>query len=132
MSLDLSQSLSSGTAVFLLDGVAMEEANGTVRGSVIFAGPQDGVPLSDVLAHERVHIAQRDQAWTLWGEPLESWVLEKSGAPTWLAQRMVIGAVPRVIPAMASAWLSRAQNPLEIEATFLEIRTLRANGPGLR
>lgn len=124
LTLDWSRSLSAGTPVFLLsDATLGENVAGRAVGNVILADPLAQSPLDDVLAHERVHVLQLDQHFTLWGDALEEWAVGLLGARS----ARLAGHVDLVVPTMlvgvgVSALWSSGQNPLESEAQFLHGR----------
>lgn len=124
LTLDWSRSLSAGAPVFLLSGATLgENVAGRAVGNVILADPLALSPLDDVLAHERVHVLQLDQHFTLWGDALEEWAMGLLGSRS----ARVAGHVDLVVPTMlvgvgVSALWSSGRDPLESEAQFLHGR----------
>lgn len=128
--LDLSRTLSAGAPVFR---VYTDEAEwmGYQRGGVILLRyspahrgsedpyPQDLlIPLERSAAHERVHVAQLDQAFLLVSAPVEDWLMARTPA----ARRVHRWADPGVVAAalyLPEILIPYDQRPWEREADFL-------------
>jgi hypothetical protein len=89
---DSGRSLTSGTPVFLARNWQPRWGwHGLHRpGAIVLRGDREGPPWVDdrgrdpfldrALAHERVHMIQYDQAYILWGDPAETWIMRRLGA----------------------------------------------------
>jgi hypothetical protein len=125
---DGSASLSAGAPVFRAPGHVLrfedEDAAGlALHGSIVLGEGGPGGP-ERVFAHERVHIIQGDYVFLAWNDPLEAWLIGRSGPTRAAYQYLDFGAVLHV----AAIGLSRVvtvpwdQRPHELEASFLEGR----------
>lgn len=131
LSLNLSQSLSSGAPIFEADGRWLVEAEHGVRGyaiarSVFLGDPEryPGVSASqaDVLAHERVHVLQQDFVLTAWGDPFAGLALDRFGAGRWFSRYTAVDALGWVVGAVSHLTYGQDQQerfPAELEARFL-------------
>lgn len=120
---DWGASLSSGAPVFRREGAGLDvgwdgaHVAGVVLVRDLLPGEAGGefVPRGTVLAHERVHVVQYDQTFLLLAEPLEGWLLERSGwgaAPhRWVdvgANVFLWGGLNAAIPYRARPWEAEA------------------------
>lgn len=117
--LDWGASLESGTAVFRTKS---SEYNGYVHAETIFVSETPDEPVADVLAHERAHILQGDFLHITAGQPLEGWLRKGAvdGAPGLWWMTGLDRPVFRTL--LGAGWLSRSWDPMEVEATYLEVR----------
>lgn len=125
LELSLRASASAGTPIFLARGARLSGAQGTMAGGVIFVSDDHSAPLGDILAHERVHVVQRDFVWDVLGAA-ERWAIgsvRKLGVP-WPVNHLDVVLLPDLIMRTA-AHLSNNSSPFELEARFLETRTVR-------
>lgn len=111
-SIDLGRSLSTGAPVF----IAQETVHwsGLHASGVILLSHSSG----SSLAHERVHLLQYDQAFILWGEPLERRLLEGLGMPERWVDRFDFSLHGPVVLGL-NQWISREHQPWEFEANAL-------------
>lgn len=82
-------SLSAGALVFRSES----RLDGMHAAGVILV-PDENVHEYDqplLLAHERVHVVQYDQAHLSWGAPAESWLLRGTGVGRWVNRRVDLG-----------------------------------------
>jgi hypothetical protein len=117
-SLDLSQSIYSGALVFMAsDWEAGWGWHGRhVGGNILVRGDAIGPGfLRQILAHERVHLVQYDQAHILWGDALEGRILRWVGLGDPVTTRVDVSLLSMVLSAstliVPHDWL-----PWEIEA----------------
>lgn len=120
--LDGSRTLSAGTPVFVtrrgstaLDG----NAAGRAYGGVIVMDVNAIIGLADIAAHERVHVLQYDQQFSLWGEAAERGLFSLFGpgvADVLGRADLSIGLLP-FVPFIDS--VSHDDNPFEWEASHL-------------
>jgi hypothetical protein len=125
VSLDWSRTLSAGAPVFVTRGGATTlsgNAAGRALGGVVIADVNANIPLSDITAHERIHVIQFDQHYALWGE-----AVERAGASL-LGARLsrMLGRVDLGITTAPFVPLfdliPRGSNPAEVEADYLTVR----------
>ena len=120
--LDWSRTLSSGAPVFVTEpGATALDGNaaGRTLGGIILMDANASLGLSDIAAHERVHVLQYDQQFALWAEAAEGGLAALFGEDVASLVGRVdlgIGLVP-VAPLLY--YLPRDANPLEREAAFL-------------
>lgn len=124
-SFDLSRSLDSGVPVFLAsDWTPSYGWHGRhLGGAVILRGDEWGweaLPdfMERVVAHERIHVLQYDQANILWGEGADTWVLDALGVPERVS-RWIDLSLPAVAYTVLHAFSPGIQRPLEFEADLL-------------
>jgi len=117
-------SLSSGAFVFHDRGWA-EPRTWAARhwaGVIMIRGDADWRQDSDehrrALAHERVHVLQYDQAYLLWGEPLERAVLGRIPGGISLGRRIDL-ALETPFLFLLQTGLDYGNRPWEVEADFL-------------
>lgn len=126
LKLDWSRTLSAGAPVFRATRVVRdrgEPADGVMVGGLVVISPSAQGHVGDVLAHERVHILQRDFLETAVGLSLEDWTgtkLRLDRIP--LFHRVVagVGYLP-VHYLLVGPWKT-SRRLFEVEAYFLETR----------
>jgi hypothetical protein len=121
---DWGRSLSAGAPVFLSQEASFEnDVAGRTYGNVILADPSANIPLDVILAHERVHVLQLDQHFSLWGRPLERWATGLLGDRASSVTDRFDLVTPTLLAglAFASLW-SGGDNPLESEAYYMHMR----------
>lgn len=120
--LDGFRTLSAGTPVFVTrpGSTALDDnAAGRAYGGVIVMDVNATIGLADVAAHERVHVLQYDQQFSLWGEAAERGLLSLFGpgvADVLGRADLSIGLLP-FVPFIDS--VSHDDNPFELEAAHL-------------
>jgi hypothetical protein len=124
LDLDWGRSLSAGAPVFLTNdrGTLDQDAAGRAFGGLVIADVNATIPLDDIVAHERIHVVQFDQAQALWGEPTDRGVLSllPSRPAGWLGYADLGIGIAAISP--FRSFFTRGRNPLEIEADFLTVR----------
>lgn len=116
------ESFSSGAPVFEAPGRTIridrvEMANGVaVNGVIVLEGRWREGPRF-ILAHERVHVLQRDFAGHAWSGPFDRWVLDRTDLTSALGRWVDPGLL--VFPIYALGFVS---DMVEGEAEFLETR----------
>ena len=114
--LDLGTSLSAGALVFRSD----RGYNGSHgAGVILLRGDLGHYDAPAVLAHERVHVLQYDQAQLAWGGPAEAWVLGRSEAGRRLNRWLDLGLTAGIEGLLTLA-IPYADRPWEREAYTLE------------
>lgn len=116
--LDLAESLSAGALVFR--GGAPTPGL-TSAGAVTIWRDAD-MPASEgprLLAHERVHVLQYDQAFLSWGEGIERWLVERSAPRSGLLDHLDFGALSMGLRGSLGFTLPYQDRPWEKEAYFL-------------
>lgn len=126
LSFDAGESLSAGTPVFRTSGTVMKLSGGTLAAGLTKSGV---VMLSDVpafgrtfaqraLRHERVHVIQQDQVFTIWTDPLEDWFASKLGAERlngWADANLST----ELLELLGNLIEDHGDRPWELEAIFL-------------
>ena len=123
--LDVGESLSSGTAVFRSDRRLFDGDDRPIRGEVlggaVFLGPLDGAAARRTLAHERGHVLQLDFVDHAWFRPLEDHLARR------LPRQGLMDRVDYDVLFMGLQWGTSAVGwrdllhaPLEAEGEFLE------------
>jgi hypothetical protein len=78
---DAGATLSAGAPVFRVPGRRLisdgEEKGGFVAAGSIFLSDWPASQLPHLFAHERAHVLQGDWLFLAWGDPMESWILER-------------------------------------------------------
>lgn len=120
---DAGRSLSAGAPVFLTDGAQLEDALGTMAGGAVFVNERGTTSLEATLAHERVHVAQWDQIHASGGAAVERWAADRLGLGRWL-DYVDVGLWPGIPMGGAYLVFDRAANPFEVEADYLETRSV--------
>jgi len=124
-SLDIKRTLSSGTPVFLARG--WEDDWGwdgrQVGGSIFLRGDWAGSARVEtfrtrVLAHERVHVLQYDQAHILWGEEVDARLMSGIGLPSSWTEVLDVSLLGAALAGAAAAVPLLAE-PWEWEADIL-------------
>ena len=111
-------SLASGTFVFVSENYP--DYNGRAQGSVVFLSSAADEPRSDVLVHESVHVLQSDLLHILVGLPVEAALLGPIDVgPISLTTGL---DSPVMFTLLGDTWIPRDWSPLEVEATYLEVR----------
>jgi hypothetical protein len=129
--LHLGHSLASAAPVFSARNWNRDDYHWHARhlaGTIVLGGgdaAHDGYDRfrSRLLAHERVHVLQYDQAWILWGDPLEKNVLAAIGVPDGIARVLDLSMHTPLLIGLRHT-LSYADRPWELEAHLLS-RTWR-------
>lgn len=127
---DLDRSLSAGAPVFRvydadLEWVAFQRVGVVLlRYSRSYQGLEEqlpeemSAPMEQSAAHERVHVAQLDQAFLLLAAPVEDWLLERSRTTAWLHRWVDVGAATAVLY-LPDLLIPYDRRPWEREADFL-------------
>lgn len=124
---DLTESLSSGMAVFQSDrflaGTDDERINGGATAGVVFLSPLGEGQREETLAHERAHVLQIDFLHHAWFGPLERKMAEKLPYQG-LSSYVDYGVLYPTIRWGGSllGWDYKLDAPIEAEAEFLEGR----------
>lgn len=119
--LDPEASLSAGALIFRGDTPMPGLSSAGV--SVVWAD----MPASEgprLMAHERVHILQYDQAFLSWGEALERWSTGQVPAIDGALRHLDLGATALGIRSGLALALGYHHHPWEREAYFLAQRVL--------
>lgn len=126
---DLGESLSAGAPVFLANGHTLATNGNPVAGlmthGVIMVGRQPTDAARDgTLAHERVHVAQRDWLFHLWSDPAETWLAERIPAVSSVHHYVDFNIIATGTQSVLYATFGVASRDRlhEIEAHFLEQR----------
>lgn len=124
--LDWGRTLSAGAPVFQAAGGLRsdgEDALGVMAGGTLVLSAWAGSHEDDVFAHERVHVVQFDYLKATMGLPVEEWAIRRVHLDrVGLFRHVLLGLAQEPITyALFRQW-SRANNPIEVEATFLEVR----------
>ena len=126
LELDWADSFSAGTAVFRTRGTIMKLRGGGLAAGLTNAGV---VYAADVaafgrsfaarsVAHERVHVIQEDQLFTIWTDPLEDWAVDRLGVGA--ANRYVdLNLSTELLELLGRAIADHGARPWELEAIFL-------------
>lgn len=125
VSLDWGLTLSAGAPIFVTNpGMTTldDNAAGRAYGGVVVVDVNASLDVSEVAAHERIHVIQYDQQFTLWGSTAEQALVSLLGPRvSGMLGRvdMGIGLLP-FVPLIGN--IPREVNPFEIEAEFLTER----------
>lgn len=128
--LDLGESFSNGVAVFrgqsLGVGIVTRiSSTGFIRGATTVGGAifvDDAViDPTHILAHERVHVLQFDYTQALWGDELDSFLLDHRPASQYLKMNILPTVVGLIGQTMVAAG-NRENLPWEVEARWLSGR----------
>lgn len=133
--LDLATLVAAGVFIVQEDG-RFEPGHSLSAGALVFRSPSRRVGMHaagvvlvpdpgslsydqpTMLAHERVHVLQYDQAHLSWGGPAERWMLRGSGAGRWLNQRVDLG-LTAVAGSLLNVVIDYGARPWEHEADRL-------------
>lgn len=116
--LDLAATLSAGALVFRGDALMP----GLSSAGVMMVWDDDAIPAHEgprLMAHERVHILQYDQAFLTWGEPVERWMADRSRLPRAILDHVDVGGFVLGARSGLSLALDYHDRPWEREAYFL-------------
>lgn len=122
-SLDLRRTFRAGAPVFLARNHSGQSWHGRqLGGSVVLRDAAAGAYPSGfwerVMAHEQVHVLQYDQAYILWGEPLEKGLLGRLGVPEGVTRRVDLSLFVLGYAGLRLL-VSDASDPWEVEADIL-------------
>lgn len=126
LELDVTESLSSGAAVFRAERAILDDDSavlGVAGGGAIFLSPQGAERRERTLAHERAHVLQADFFHLAWFRPLEerlSGSLPGQGFRGLADYDMILPALRWSVHGLG--WLDRFDAPIQTEADFLEER----------
>ncbi|HUG42286.1 MAG TPA: hypothetical protein VMM12_17615 [Longimicrobiales bacterium] len=114
--LDPAASLSAGALVFRGSGPTpgMSGAGATMVWAEM---PEEEGPR--LMAHERVHLLQYDQAFLSWADPLERWIAARAGAGAAVLRHFDFGGVVLGARVGLGLALEYSDRPWETEAYFL-------------
>lgn len=115
---DLASSMSAGALVLRRDGSPGYASSGA--GVVLLATEHEGYEITHELlfAHERVHVAQYDQAFLSWSEPVEGRLMRTSRWGTAVHRWVDVGAIAG-LQALVNSKTEYRWRPWEREAYFL-------------
>lgn len=116
--LDLAASISAGALVLRRDGSPGYATSGA--GVVLLATEHEGYEITHELlfAHERVHVAQYDQAFLSWSEPIEGRLMKSTKWSTAVHRWVDVGVVAG-LQALVNSKTEYRWRPWEREAYFL-------------
>lgn len=127
---DWGSTLSSGTFVFDVDsGDDHSWAARHIAGAIVLDRDpgRTNQPRSVLLAHERVHLLQYDQAFILWADPAERALFRRLPYPKFT--RYVSFSLQAIATHAIGAVIAYDKQPWEMEAHFLD-RGVRGGGRG--
>jgi hypothetical protein len=116
--LDLSETISSGALVFR----AATPAPGLASAGAVAVWADDDMPDGErarLLAHERVHVLQYDQAFLTWDEGIERWLAARSPAGRGFLNHVDLGALSVGLRGGLGLALQYGDRPWEREAYLL-------------
>lgn len=128
LQLDEGATISAGAPVFRTPhhqlGIDGDYKYGVAVAGLVVIGYQGDRPGDhDVFAHERVHVLQYDFVQEIWGDPLETWIGARLGAPQvirYIRPGLAYGLIRESVANLLN--VERNDRIWEIEADYLEHR----------
>lgn len=125
---DIGESLSAGAPVFRTRGTILSFGDDSVHAAGVTAAGV--VVLSRVpgygeaferrsSAHERVHVIQQDQLFTLWVDPAEEWALERWRFTRAAGRWVDFNLSTELLRTFGRLFPEHAERPWELESIFL-------------